>query len=233
MTRASLALFAVVAGVSCYHPRDTIPAVPVAALPGHAALTIDTAPKAELRVVPAEAYVRTYLTLFGALAPLDVQKKARGAEGAQLFDTWSDYLATLGLPDHKLDFSRANQTNALMLGTFERLSAALCDRAVEHDLRGLKPRVIFDFDLPSGVLDASAFEVRFDVLHRTFLGYPARLARKARVTKYFTLYQATVARHEAAPPPKLPKDKPKLAPKEAGWAVVCEGLVRHPEFQLY
>lgn len=233
MSRASRPAFAAVLGVAvssaCYHPRETIPAVPVASLPGHGALVVDTAPKADLRMVPAEAYVRTYLQLFGGLAPLEVQKKARGADGGQLFDTWADYLATLGLPDHKTDLPRATQTNALMLATFERLGAALCDRAVEHDLRGHKPRVIFDFDAPDKV-DAAAFAPRFDVLHRTFLGYPAKLA-PGREAKFFALFQGTLARH--ATDPKSGKDKPKLAPNEAAWAVVCEGLVRHPEFQLY
>lgn len=226
--------FAVVAGVAllaaCYHPKDTIPAVPVAALPGHSALAVDTAPKADLRMVPAEAYVRTYLALFGGLAPLELQKRARGADGAQLFDTWGDYLATLGLPDYKTDLPRARETNALMLATFERLGAALCDRAVEHDLRGQKPRVVFDFDVPKD-LDVTAFTPRFDVLHRTFLGYPEKLA-PGRAARFFDLYGKTLARH-AGDAGKTGKDKPKLAPNEAAWAVVCEGLVRHPEFHLY
>ncbi|WP_437742083.1 hypothetical protein WME73_42910 [Sorangium sp. So ce302] len=40
---------------------------------------------------------------------------------AALFDSWGDYLAALGLPDHGLDLPRATQTNALMLAAFERL----------------------------------------------------------------------------------------------------------------
>lgn len=176
-------------------------------------------------MVPPEAYVRTYLQLFGGLSPLAVQKKAKGAEGAQLFDVWSDYLATLGFPDDKLDLPRAAQTNALMVATYERLGTALCDRAVEHDLRGktpLKERVVFAFE-GTEAKDDAAFASRFDVLHRTFLGYPAALAPPTRTTRFHTLFKDTVARHE----------KSKLSAEEAGWAVVCEGLIRHPEFQLY
>lgn len=176
-------------------------------------------------MVPPEAYVRTYLQLFGGLSPLAVQKKAKAAEGAQLFDVWSDYLATLGFPDDKQDLPRATQTNALMVATFERLGAALCDRAVEHDLKGkppLKERVVFAFEGTEG-REAAAFASRFDVLHRTFLGYPAALAPPTRTARFHTLFTETVARHE----------KSKLSAEEAGWAVVCQGLVRHPEFQLY
>jgi hypothetical protein len=178
-------------------------------------------------MVPPEAYVRTYLQLFGALAPLELQKKARGADGPQLFDTWTDYLATLGFPDDKLDLPRAAQTNALMVATFERLGAALCDRAMEHDRKApLTERVIFAFE-GTEVTDLAGFEGRFDVLHRTFLGYPSKLAPADRVTRFHKLFADTVARHAGDP------TKSKLTPHETGWAVVCEGLVRHPEFQLY
>ena len=225
----AMALAAVTSVAACFGGKtpEVIPSVPVASLPGHAQLAIDTTPKEGLRMVPPEAYVRTYLQLFGGLAPLDLQKKARGADGPQLFDTWSDYLATLGFPDDKLDLPRAAQTNALMVATFERLGAALCDRAMEHD-RKAKPaeRVIFAFE-ETEVHDAAAFSARFDVLHRTFLGYPSTLAPKDRVARFHKLFTETVARHAGD------AKKSKLTPHETGWAVVCEGLVRHPEFQLY
>jgi hypothetical protein len=207
---------------------SVVPSVPVASLPGHDRVVVDTSPKEDLRMVPPEAYVRTYLQLFGGLSPLAVQKKAKGAEGPQLFDAWSDYLATLGFPDDKHDLPRAAQTNALMIATFERLGAALCDRAAEFDLHGsrpLKDRVVFAFD-GTDVKDEVAFGARFDVLHRTFLGYPASLAPSSRVTRYYGLYKNAVARHAG-------DNKPKLTAAETGWAVVCQGLIRHPEFQLY
>jgi hypothetical protein len=186
-------------------------------------------------MVPPEAYMRTYLQLFGGLAPLDTQRLARGKDGSQLFDTWDDYVSALGFPDYRLDVPRQTQTNALMAATFERLGVALCDRAVEHDLRtpkggeapAIKDRLIFAFDLPAGDVDARAFASRFDVLHRTFLGYPASLAPPARTARFFQLYVDIVAGHAKADP------KSRLSPHEAGWAAVCYGLVRHPEFHLY
>lgn len=183
-------------------------------------------------MVPPEAYMRTYLTLFGALAPLDVQKRARGADGSQLFDTWDDYVSALGFPDYRLDIPRQTQTNALMIATFERLGVALCDRALEHDLKSKDPvpiaqRLVFAFDVPASEVDEKAFAERFDVLHRTFLGYPASLAPPERIKRFFDLYRGVEADREKT------KEKLRFTPREAAWAAVCYGLVRHPEFHLY
>ncbi len=152
-------------------------------------------------MVPPEVYMRTYLQLFGGLAPLEVQKRARGGDGGQLFDTWDDYVSALGFPDYRLDIPRQTQTNALMVATFERLGVALCDRAVEHDLQGARPppprRRAPHLRLrrrPRARVDAAAFAPRFDVLHRTFLGYPASLAPPERVARFFALYRDIVAR---------------------------------------
>jgi hypothetical protein len=212
----------------------------VAAVPGPSlvpkqALAEDTAPKEDLRMVPPEVYMRTYLQLFGGLAPLDVQKRARAGDGGQLFDTWDDYVSALGFPDYRLDIPRQTQTNALMMATFERLGVALCDRAVEHDLEApkggeappLKDRIIFAFDVPRGEVDAGAFASRFDVLHRIFLGYPASLAPPGRTARFYQLYRDVVAGHAKADP------RSRFSPGQAGWAAVCYGLVRHPEFHLY
>jgi hypothetical protein len=250
---------------------------------------VDTAPKEDLRMVPPEAYMRTYLALFGGLLPLEAQARARGAQGGQVFDTWDDYFSALGFPDYHLDLPRGAQTNALMMATFERLGVALCDRAVEHDLGGEElvvpkvppppprgmgkngdgkvaerkrdradrpeamgamagpkapeadlppplpgglaasaPKLIFTFGLPKGPLDAGAFAQRFDILHRRFLGYPAELAPTDRTARFFALYNQIAQRHAGA----NGKGK-RFTPAEAGWAAVCYGLVRHPEFQLY
>lgn len=216
-------------------PAERIYPGPKTPLAPSGVLAEDSAPKEDLRMVPPEVTMRTYMQLFGGLAPLDVQKRARGGDGGNLFDTWDDYVSALGFPDYRLDIPRQTQTNALMVATFERVGVALCDRAVEHDLKapraGTAPpigeRVIFAFDLPRGEVDAGAFAPRFDVLHRTFLGYPARLAPPERTARYFQLYRDIVAGHAKADP------KSRFSPDEAGWAAVCYGLVRHPEFHLY
>jgi hypothetical protein len=194
----------------------------------------DTAPKRDLRLVPAEAYMRTYLKLFGGLAPKEVEERARGKDGGQLFDTWDDYLSALGFPDYRLDLPRATQTNALMMAAFERLGVALCDRSVEHDLKAaattpMRERLVFAFDEPKtkGPLSAADFAPRFDVLHRTFLSYPAPLAPSDRLASFYELYASTVARHSEK------GIKSRFSPDEAGWAAVCYGLVRHPELALY
>jgi len=221
--------------VACGHPPEAIYPGPKQSIPQAALIAEDTAPKEDLRLVPPEVYMRTYMQLFGALAPLDVQKRARGGDGNAVFDSWDDYVSALGFPDYRLDIPRQTQTNALMVATFERLGVALCDRAVEHDLKGpkggappaLAERAIFAFDVPRGDLDAPGFATRFDVLHRTFLGYPASLAPPERGPRFYQLYRDIVAGHAKADP------KSRFTPEEAGWAAVCYGLVRHPEFHLY
>ena len=181
-------------------------------------------------MVPPEAYLRTYVTLFGAVAPLDVQQRARG-DGT--FDAWSDYFTALGFPDYRLDMPRGTQTHAMMLAALERLGIALCDRAVLHDLGGktaaLSDRVVFSFDAPKGTIDVAAFTPGFDILHRRFLGYPAALAETPRTQRFFDVYAEIVRRHVAS----AKTVKSRFTPEQAGWAAVCYGLIRHPEFQLY
>lgn len=240
MSARAIGLFAVLlaAAAGCSSKPDEIAStkpVPVA-IPGHDSLAQDTAPKESQRMVPPEAYLRTYLQIFGGMKPLEVQADAKtliNNKNVQLFDTWGDYLALLGLPDYASDIPRTTQTNALMLSTFERLGVALCDRAVERDLKAVPPvpaaeRRVFAFEVPADPIDESAFAERFDVLHRTFLGYPAALATTDRTAKFFALYQGAVAKYSA---PDAPTSR--LTPAEVGWASVCYGLVRHPEFHLY
>ena len=231
---ALAAVSLVLAGCASRTPESITPG-PSTALAPAGVLSEDTAPKEDLRLVPPEAYMRTYLTLFGGLAPLDVQKRARGGDGAQLFDTWDDYVSAMGLPDYRFDIPRQTQTNALMVATFERLGVALCDRAIEHDLRAPKggeipplgQRLVFAFDVPKGEVTVAEFAPRFDTLHRTFLGYPASLAPPQRVARFYQLYRDIEAGHAKAEP------RSRFSPAEAGWAAVCYGLVRHPEFHLY
>lgn len=230
---AIAAIFTAIGGAACAnHAPEMVAGGPATPLTVKAVVAEDTAPKEDLRMVPPEAYMRTYLTLFGGLAPMDAQKRARGGDGAALFDTWDDYVSALGFPDYRLDVPRQTQTNALMVAAFERLGVALCDRSLEHDLKGKQPpavgqRIIFAFDIPKTPLAEKDFAPRFDVLHRTFLSYPASLAPPDREARFYQLYLATIRDHA--------KDDPKsrFTPVEEGWAAVCYGLVRHPEFHLY
>jgi hypothetical protein len=231
---SSIAILAIASAVTgCAHaPAESVPASPPTPLALLSTTPLDTAPKADLRLVPPEVYLRTYLHLFGGLTPVDAQKVAQGKEGRALFDTWDDYVSALGFPDYRLDVPRQRQTNAFMVATFERLGIALCDRAVEHDLHSKPPlpvnqRLVFAFDAPTGPVGPAEFDSRFDVLHRTFLGYPAALAPDGRVNRYYELYKNVVSLHPRSSP------KSKLPPADAGWAAVCYGLVRHPEFHLY
>lgn len=210
----------------------SVPAVPVSDLPGHGSLKQDDTTKESARLLPAEVYVQAFLDVFGTLSPLEAEAMAKQGDSA-LFDRWKDYLASLGLPDYEKDIARPGSTNAMMLATFERIGAALCERAVERDLRAaprpaVDKRAVFAFEPTTAEPTAEEFATRFDVLHRTFIGYPAGLAPTDRVARFFALYQDVVARHSA-------KDAPKstFTPAEAGWAAVCHGLVRHPEFVTY
>jgi hypothetical protein len=203
------------------------PTVSVADLPGHAGLAVDTSPKQAPRAMAAESYLKSYQMLFGGIAPAEIARLAKGEDGAALFDTWSSALGALGLPDYALDIPRATESNALMIADYERLGIALCDRAVERDLRGGTPRVVFDFTPSTSPLDRTSFDRGFERLHLRFLGYPSRLAA-GRADRFFALYTEVVNRHAA---PGAPSSR--FSPTEAGWAVVCYGLVRHPEFHLY
>lgn len=247
MTRAlhAIATALLLAAPGCAgRPLERVVGTPAGKLATRETLLADAAPKAELRMIPPEVYMRTYLQLFGGLLPSEVQQKARGSDGGNLFDTWDDYVSALGFPDYRLDIPRQTQTNALMIASFERLGIALCDRAVEHDLAGLgkpppkppasppapvalKDRVIFAFDPLPGAMDEAQFAPRFDVLHRTFLGYPAALAPPERAPRYLALYRGIAATHAKEVP------RSRFSPEQAAWAAVCYGLVRHPEFHLY
>ena len=219
------------AAVAC-SKVDEPQTVPLDSIPGHQGLPQDTTLKEGPRMVPPEAYIRSYLQIFGGLSPIATQTALRGADGSALFDTWNDYLSSLGLPDYRIDIPRGTQTNTLMLATFERLGVVLCDRALEKDWINAPPpvgqRIVYDFDKPTGTVDLAAFSPRFDVLHRTFLGYPAALGPKNRTADFFKLYQDTVADHS-----KPDAGKFRFKADESGWAAVCYGLVRHPEFHLY
>ena len=211
-------VFLAACGGAAVSPSESTP------LPEHQTAMIDRTPKERRRMVEPEVYLRAYLGWFGGLAPLDVQNRAR-PKG--LFDAWDDYLSALGLPDYKTDLPRQTQSNTLMLATLGRLGEALCARAAEHDLHGGKTpadqRVVFAFEAAPDSDDA--FAQRFDVLHRTFLGYPAKLAPGERVANFHQLYTEVAARHAGAKNP--------LTAEETAWVAVCAALVQHPEAELY
>lgn len=207
-------------------------AVSIRDLPGHEGLPLDRTHKEGPRVMPAEVYIRTYLQLFGGLTPTAVRTQA-AADG--LFDQWNDYVQALGLPDHRIDLARNTQQTMLSAATFERLAIALCDRAVLRDLRGAaapEARLIFAFATPANVaaVDQATFTRHFDVLHKTFLGYPAALAPATRGPRYYQLFQQAAAAQMTA---RGAGSTPSFTPVEAGYAAVCYGLARHPEFIHY
>jgi len=213
--------------------QPTVPSSAPSDLPGHGSLAQDTTPKEGPRLLPAEVYIQAYLDIFGGLSPLAAELASRGKEGSALFDTWRDYLASLGVPDYEKDIARVTQTNAMMLATFERIGVALCDRAAERELDttprpALAARTVFAFEPTASAPTEKEFADRFDVLHRTFIGYPAALADTPRTARFYKLYTDTVAKHAAKGAPAS-----GLTPANAGWAAVCYGLVRHPEFHTY
>jgi hypothetical protein len=226
MSRKLLVGLVLLAGCKTEPPAT----IPLEQVPGHDSVLQDNTHKETPRLVPAEAYIRTYLQLFGGLTALQVQQQFAGASNYNLFDSWNAYLGALGLPNYTTDFPRGAQTNAMMIATFERLGIALCDKAVERDLKGALPveqRVVFGFELTQGPLGEDAFAARFDLLHRTFLGYPARLAPTDRIARFRKLYDDTAAQHPTA------AGASRFTPAQAGWAAICYGLIRHPEFHLY
>ncbi len=210
---------------------SAIPAMPVEAIPGHESLQ-DNSPKEGPRLLPGEVYLRTINRMLGDVTPLEAEAIMRADEPASLFDRWADYIASLGLPDYQNDVNRAVSTNSLMVATCERLAIAVCIRTAEKELRpGAPPiekRKVYAFDpTPNPPTDAE-FDARFDVLHRTFLGYPAHLAETTdRSLRFRNLYRQAVARGAGETVSR------KLTPTEQGWVAVCYGLARHPEFHLY
>jgi hypothetical protein len=182
----------------------------------------DPLPAPRRQMMPAEVLLRGYLTWFGGLTPEQVVQRAHGGN---LFDAWQYYLAALGLPDYHVDAPRVSQSNTVMLAALGRIGEALCAHAASHDLHERAPladRNVFAFEPVAGPTRAQ-FATGFDVLHRTFLGYPASLAPADRTDHYYALYRQVAARHPAG----------RLTGDETAWAAVCTALVQHPEAELY
>ena len=110
MSRAAWLLLALTA---CAPPLMVVPRDEGAVAPVHETAQ-DSSPKEDVRMLPAEAYLRTYLRLFGGATPLEVQRRARPGG---LFDGWNEYAAALGLPDHRHDLPRAALPRALSDGS--------------------------------------------------------------------------------------------------------------------
>ena len=83
--------------------------VSLSSIPGHDSLAQDTTHKESPRLMPAENYMRSYLRIFGGLTPLQAQT-ALAAGGDGLFDSWSNYLAAMGLPNYAIDLPRGAQS---------------------------------------------------------------------------------------------------------------------------
>lgn len=213
-------------GCGAGESKDEPPGPSLSDVPGHEGVGVDTRRLQGPRAMPAEVYLRSFMQLFGTSTPAETLALAKGTDGAEVFDTWSAHVAALGLPTYGADVARAGETNTLMMAAFERLGMALCERSAERDFRAGGGKVVFDFALAEDPLDRNAFDAGFDSLHRTILGYPSLLA-PARGGAFFDLYRDVVARHGVS------GTTSRLSPAEAGWAVVCEALVRHPEFHLY
>jgi hypothetical protein len=206
--------------IGCGAPDTIAPAAP-SPLPESHAVVLDQSPKQRRQMVAAEAILRAYLTWFGGLLPSEVVQRAHGGN---LFDQWTYYLAALGLPDYHVDAPRVSQSNTVMLAALGRLAEALCVRSAEHDLHARPPlgaRVVFAFE-PAENPSRDQFAAGFDVLHLTFLSYPASLAPAGRLDRYYALFRDVAEHH---------RDK-ALTAEETGWAAVCTALVQHPEAEL-
>jgi hypothetical protein len=187
-----------------------------------AALPAASSSAQRAQILPAEAMLRGFLSWFGGLTPEQVVQRAHGDNR---FDAWAYYLPALGLPDHHVDAPRVDQSNTVMLAALGRLGEALCAHAAEHDLHdhpALAARAVFAFEPVAGPT-RDQFAAGFDVLHRTFLGYPAQLAPADRVDRFHALYRQVAARHPRG----------RLTADETAWAAVCTALVQHPEAELY
>jgi hypothetical protein len=190
----------------------------------------------------AESLVASYTAIFGDLMDLDAREQADRQSRSARYYGWSERLSALGLPDYTRDLPRVTQTNTIMVGAFEQIASTLCDRAALRDLVPTRASVkaiapeqqalayvdaqrVFDFEPKLAPLAESDFGPRFDVLHRTFLGYPAGLGPPERTHEFFVLYKDVEQRHGAANRGHMPH--------VVAWSAVCQALTRHPEFHHY
>ena len=195
------------------------------ALPAHKTRCSTRTPKERRRMVSPEVYLRAYLGWFGGLVPLDVQNRAR-PKG--LFDAWDDYLVRArparlqdrpAAPDPE-QHADARDARPARRGAVRARRRARSARRQDAARSARRVRVRCRAATPT-TRSASGF----DVLHRTFLGYPAKLAPGERVAKFHALFTEVAARHAGAKNP--------LTADETAWVAVCTALVQHPEAELY
>ena len=184
-------------------------------------------------MVPPEVTMRTYLHLFGALAPLEFQKGARGATARASSTRGTTTSPRSGSPTiASTSPARRRPTRSWWPPSSASASRSATARSSttgkEDAAEPVQERVIFAFDPPKGHVSTAQTSLRGSTcLHRTFLGYPARSRRRERSQRFYALYETIAKEHAKAAP------KSRFTPDEAGWAAVCYGLVRHPEFHLY
>src|SRR5687767_6496890 len=128
-------VLAIAQGCAAEEDDNEKKSVDVSDIPGHEGMGVDSRRAQGPRTMATEVYLRSYMNLFGLSSPEEVAEAAQGSNGQELFETWADHLAALGLPDYSADIARAIETNAIMLGAYERLGMALCERAAPRDLR--------------------------------------------------------------------------------------------------
>jgi hypothetical protein len=227
---------------ACHRAPPELVRPQVASVPDVAVAPRESFIPREPRLMPAETLIRSYTAIFGDLVEPEARTRYDRSNQRGRYFGWSEQLSALGLPDYTRDQARASQTNTIMIAAFEKLAIALCDRAAIRDLRLDKANVkplspelkalvqveappVFAFEPKSAPLSEADFVPRFDVLHRTFLGYPAALAPREREAEFYALYKKVEQRHVAA--------KSGQAPHIPAWSAVCQGLARHPEFHHY
>jgi hypothetical protein len=155
------------------------------------------------RMVPTEAFLRAYLTWFG-LAPDQVGR----ARGNDLFDRWvvtSRHSAcpTINSTRRVHAKQHGHARRAWRLG--ERCASGPRARSARRP--PIDKRVVFAFDARDQTTRDDF--IQGSVLHRTFLGYPARLAPASR--RPVLPHRVVASRHTAS----------LLTPDELGWAAVC------------
>ena len=149
--------------------------------------------------------MRTYLhALRRARAARRRRSDARAATAAASSTRGTTTSSALGFPDYRLDVPAADADQRADGRDVRAARASRCATArVEHDLERRRPRARPSSRAPrssrstppKGDVAAAAFAPRFDVLHRTFLGYPASLAPPQRMARFY----AALPRHRGGP----------------------------------
>ena len=179
--------------------------------------------------------MRTYLQLFGGLAPLDVQKRARGGDGARSSTPGTTTSRRSASPTIASTSRASTQTNALMIADVRAARrGALRSRASSTICKGqaaaARPSaLVFAFDLPARARRRRGRSRRGSTSCTAPSSATRRRSRRRSArARFFQLYRDIVAR------PRQGATRSRASPPtRPAWAAVCYGLVRHPEFHLY